>query len=275
MTTIARLLAEASALGLARLDAQVLLSHVTGRPRAWLIAHDDEELSGEAFARWSALVRRRAAGEPLAYLVGEREFHGLGLRVSPDVLIPRPDTETLADWAIEVLRGPLAAVAAPEVIDLGTGSGAIALAVKHDCPRARMHALDASEAALAVAADNARRLGLEVAFARSDWWQAMAGRRFDLAVSNPPYIAGEDPHLPALAHEPLAALTPGGDGLGALERIIAGAAAHLAPAGWLLLEHGFDQGAAVRSRLAAAGFVEVSTRRDIEGRERCSGGRVS
>jgi len=159
------------------------------------------------------------------------------------------------------------------VLDLGTGSGAIALAVRHRCPRAAVQALDTSDDALAVAAGNARRLGLEVAFLHSDWWAAVAPGSLDLALSNPPYIAEADPHLAALAHEPRAALTPGGDGLGAIERLVQGAPACLRPGGWLLLEHGHDQAPQVRERLISAGFTDVSTRLDIEGRERCSGGR--
>ncbi|MEW6703822.1 MAG: peptide chain release factor N(5)-glutamine methyltransferase [Pseudomonadota bacterium] len=272
--TVAEALAAARALGVARLDAQLLLARLLARPRAWLLAHDDAPLAAEQAAAYRQLLQRRAAGEPLAYLVGEREFHGLSLQVTPAVLVPRPDTETLVDWAMELLApgGPLAAVPAPQVLDLGTGSGAIALALKHRCPRAVVQALDASEAALAVARDNARRLQLDVSFVHSDWWGSVPPHSLDLAVSNPPYIAESDPHLAELTHEPLAALTPGGDGLGALERLIAGAPAHLRAPGWLLLEHGHDQGAAVRKRLVAQGFTNVSTRLDIEGRERCSGG---
>jgi release factor glutamine methyltransferase len=271
--TIAHALARARQLGLDRLDAQLLLGHLLGRDRAWLLAHDDEALSAEQSLQHTQLCERRAAGEPLAYLVGEREFHGLQLQVSPAVLIPRPDTETLVDWALELLHGPFGAVQAPEVLDLGTGSGAIALAVKAACPRARMRALDVSDAALQVARGNADRLGLEVGFRSGHWWDSVAAPLLHLALSNPPYIAGGDPHLDALRHEPLQALTPGGDGLGAIDTIVGGAPHHLAPGGWLLIEHGHDQGDAVRQRLVGAGFADVQTRRDIEQRERCSGGR--
>lgn len=272
--TVGDALREAQALGVARLDAQQLLAHVTGRPRTWLLAHDDAPLAPEDAARHAQLLQRRAAGEPFAYLVGEREFHGLMLQVTPAVLVPRPDTETLVDWALSLLEppGPLACLPAPAVLDLGTGSGAIALALKHRSPRAEVCALDASTAALSVAQGNARRLTLDVRFMASDWWSAVPGHSVDLAVSNPPYIAADDPHLAALGHEPLAALTPGGNGLAAFDRLIEGAPPHLRPGAWLLLEHGHDQGPAVRQRLQRAGFAQVDTRLDIEGRERCSGG---
>jgi release factor glutamine methyltransferase len=240
---------------------------------------------------------------PLAYLTGRREFHGLTLHVGPDVLDPRADTETLVDWALELLRpdGPLGAVAAPEVVDLGTGSGAIALAVKHACPRVRMRAVDSSASALAVARANGKRLGLAVQWLQGDWWQAMPPSvqesvqepspepvqepaqepvnepvrlpALHLALANPPYIAAGDPHLPALRSEPALALSPGGDGLAALRQIVAGAPQHLRPGGWLLLEHGHDQGPAVRAMLAAAGFTAVGTRQDLSARPRCSAGK--
>ncbi|HET9646310.1 MAG TPA: peptide chain release factor N(5)-glutamine methyltransferase [Burkholderiaceae bacterium] len=274
MTTIADALAAARRQGLSRLDAQLLLAHSLNRPRTWLLAHDDDPLDEVCLTDFLAFCRRRAAGEPLAYLVGEREFHGLRLRVTPAVLVPRPDTETLVDWALDLLSGPLAGKAAPQVVDLGTGSGAIALAVGHECPRARVVALDASAAALEVARDNARSLGVSVEFVLSDWWSALAGRRFHLALANPPYIAGDDAHLAELQHEPLKALTPGGSGLGAIASILEHARDHLLPGGWMLLEHGHDQGDAVRARLHAIGLEDVQTRRDLENRERCSGGRT-
>ena len=273
MTTVAGALAHARQLGLAQLDAQQLLAWLLARSRAWLLAHDDDTLLPDQAARYAELCARRAAGEPFAYLVGEREFHGLTLHVTPAVLVPRPDTETLVDWALELLEKDLGAHPAPQVLDLGTGSGAIALAVKHHCPRAQVQALDASEPALAIARSNAVRLELDVAFSLGDWWAGLAGQRWHLALSNPPYIAEDDEHLPDLRHEPLQALTPGGNGLGAIERLIEAAPQHLEPGGWLLLEHGHDQGAAVRDRLQARGFVNVATKLDIEARERSSGGR--
>ena len=272
-TTVQQALAQTAALGLDRLDAQWLLAHVLGHDRTWLLAHSDQVLSAAQAHAFAALVSRRAAGEPFAYLVGEREFHGLTLQVGPTVLVPRPDTETLVDWALELLTTDLGSLAAPEVIDLGTGSGAIALAVKHRHPAAQVTALDASPAALAQAQANAQSLNLTVAFHASDWWQAMAGRRFALALSNPPYIAEGDAHLATLTHEPQMALTSGPDGLDAIRRILAHAPAHLLPGAWLLLEHGWDQAAAVRALLRTAGFEAVATRRDLGQQERCSGGR--
>ncbi|MFZ5548752.1 MAG: peptide chain release factor N(5)-glutamine methyltransferase [Pseudomonadota bacterium] len=271
--TVAQALAAAQSAGLERLDAQLLLGHLLGQPRSWLIAHDDDTLAPGQADAYAALCARRAAGEPFAYLVGEREFHGLSLQVSPAVLVPRPDTEALVDWALELLAQEMIGQRAPEAVDLGTGSGAIALAVKHRRPGTRMSAVDLSEAALAVARGNAQRLGLAIDFHAGSWWQPLAGRRFDLVLSNPPYIAGGDPHLAALAREPALALTPGGDGLGAIREIVAGAPPHLAPGAWLLLEHGFDQAAAVAALLEAAGFEAVATRRDLAGHARCTGGR--
>jgi release factor glutamine methyltransferase len=269
---VATALADARALGLDRLDAQRLLGHLLQRPRSWLIAHDDARLPDAVVLAYAAGCQRRAAGVPLAYLLGEQEFHGLTLRVTPDVLVPRPDTETLVDWALELLPAGEPA----RVLDLGTGSGAVALAVAHRRPAARVTATDLSAAALGVAQANATRLGLALAWACGHWWRALpAEARFDLVLSNPPYIAGNDPHLPSLRHEPLMALTPGGDGLDALTEIIAGTGAHLTVGGWLLLEHGWDQAAAVRSAMQSAGLVDIRTRHDIEGRDRCSGGRWS
>jgi release factor glutamine methyltransferase len=268
--TLARAMAEAQATGLARLDAQLLLGHVLGRPRAWLIAHDDDPLDDAPAAAYRTLCQRRSRGEPLAYLVGEREFHGLPLQVGPAVLVPRPETELLVDWALELLAGRAAA----EVVDLGTGSGAIALAVKHGHPAAAVTATDLSEDALAVARGNAERLGLAVDFRLGPWWAPLAGRRFDLALSNPPYIAAADPHLADLQHEPAMALTPGGDGLDAIRSIVAGSRGHLRPGAWLLIEHGWDQPAAVATLLRAHGFEAVSTRHDLAGHGRCTGGQV-
>jgi len=267
--TVAEALAEARVLGLERLDAQLLLARALQQTRAWLIAHDDVPLPAPQRQQFAAACRRRAEGEPLAYLLGEREFHGLRLQVSPAVLVPRPDTETLVEWALELM----ARLPEPRVADLGTGSGAIALALKHAQPSAHVCAVELSPAALEVARANAVRLGLDVEFLAGSWWQPLPGRRFDLVVSNPPYIAAGDPHLPALRHEPLSALSPGGDGLSDLRHIAQAAPAHLAAGGWLLLEHGHDQAEAVRAMLQHVGFTEVATRTDLAGRPRCSGGR--
>lgn len=271
-TTIAQSLARAAREGVDRLDAQLLLSHVMGRPRTWLIAHDDEPLPEELAADFAALCQRRAAGEPVAYLLGQKEFHGLTLHVSPAVLVPRPDTETLVEWALDLLAGPLRDRSPPAVVDLGTGSGAIALAVKHRAPNAAVCAVDLSEDALAVARANATRLALEVEFRAGSWWQALPGRRFDLVLSNPPYIAGDDRHLDDLKHEPSLALTPGGDGLDAIRAIVQGAPAHLSPGGWLAFEHGWDQAATVADLLQAAGFGSVASRHDLAGHARCTAG---
>lgn len=272
--TVREALAAAEALGVARLDAQLLLLHALGRDlqdRAWLLAHDDAAVQRE---RYQQLCLRRAAGEPVAYIVGEKQFYGLKLRVDARVLVPRPDTETLVEWALEVLgvTGAHRQPAGADVVDLGTGSGAIALALKKHAPRTRVTAVDASADALAVARANAAALGLDVTFRQGDW---LAGSpdRFDLIVSNPPYVAAGDPHLQHLAHEPLQALASGCDGLDDIRRIVAQAPRHLVPGGWLLLEHGWDQAASVRALLAAAGWAEVQSRRDLAGIERCSGGR--
>lgn len=253
--------------GVARLDAQLLLAHVLRQSRTWLIAHDDDELAASAATAFGAALAERAAGKPLAYLVGTKEFRGLELEVTPAVLVPRPETELLVDWALSLAK------AESHIVDLGTGSGAIALALAAALPGTRVTATDASPSALAVAQRNGQRLGIAVEWLQGDWWAPLAGSRFDVALSNPPYIAGEDPHLGALAHEPRGALTPEGDGLAGLRALCAGAANHLRPGGWLLLEHGFDQAPAVQALLAGAGFEAVETRNDLAGLPRCTGGR--
>ena len=269
-TTIAQALAAATAGGTERLDAQLLLLHALDHPgddRAWLLAHDSDPLAPELLATFAELLARRLAGEPVAYLVGEKEFHGLLLKVDRRVLVPRPDTETLVDWAVECLVGQREA----RVIDLGTGSGAIALALQKERPDLQIHAVDASLDALEVARANGERLGLPVRFAHGDWLQG-AGSEYGLIVSNPPYIPEADPHLSALQHEPRSALAAGADGLAEIRRIIDAAPVHLADGGWLLLEHGHDQAAAVRTLLTGRGFKDVQSRRDLAGIERCSGG---
>ncbi|MDB5928524.1 MAG: [protein release factor]-glutamine N5-methyltransferase [Polaromonas sp.] len=275
--TCAQALAAAQLLGLERLDAQLLLLHALGKPagaRAWLLAHDTDPLPPEAAQAFRALSLRRAAGEPLAYLVGAKEFFGLMLQVDARVLVPRPDTETLVEWSLEVLQAP-GLQPALEVLDLGTGSGAIALAIAHSLRaagrEAHITAVDASAGALEVARGNARRLGLAVDFIESAWLAQVHGS-FHLVASNPPYIASADPHLAALAHEPLQALAAGADGLDDIRRIIEEAPAHLLPGGWLLLEHGYDQAGPVRALLAAQGFAQVQSRLDLAGIARCSGG---
>ena len=279
MTTVDAALRDARSRGVERLDAHLLLAHVLGQSRAWLLAHGDDVLSDAHAAAFEALAMRRAAGEPFAYLVGEREFHGLTLAVNDAVLVPRPDTETLVEWALELLDGELHDIARPAALDLGTGSGAIALALKNACPRADVWAGERSAQALAVARANAQRLALGVRFAQGDWWDALAGEKdvptFDLVVSNPPYIAADDPHLAALTHEPLSALVADDDGLADIHRIAKGAPGRLRAGGWLLFEHGWAQAAAVQAILQRSGFGEVSTRVDIEGRARCTGGRLN
>jgi len=268
--TVADALAVARARGVDRLDAYLLLAHVMKQSRSWLLANDDARLNEEQQQSMLSFIDRRASGEPVAYLVGEKEFYGLTLRVSCAVLVPRPDTETLVDWALELMRS---SPAPSSVLDMGTGSGAIALALKQNLPSAHVTALDTSAEALQVANDNAGQLQLDVRFLLSDWWEGVTGQRFDLIVSNPPYIASGDAHLSALQHEPQMALTPGGDGLGALRHIVAGAPAHLKEGGWLLLEHGHDQALAVAAMLVEQGFGFVTTRHDLPGNARCTGGR--
>jgi len=273
----AQALAAAQALGLDRLDAQLLLLHALGKPgdaRAWLLAHDTDLLPEAAAEAFRAMSQRRIAGEPLAYIVGNREFFGLTLQVDARVLVPRPDTETLVSWALEVLQTP-GVPAAPEILDLGTGSGAIALAIAHSLKLAggpsHVVAVDTSADALDVARENAARLGLGLDLVQSHWFEEVSGH-FHLIVSNPPYIASADPHLEALIHEPLTALAAGPDGLDDIRAIARQAPDSLLPGGWLLLEHGYDQAAAVRELLASEGFERVQSRRDLAGIERCSGG---
>jgi len=268
--TVAQALVAAQALGLSRLDAALLLGHRLHRSREWLIAHPTEAVGGQALAAFDTDCRRRADGVPVAYLIGRREFMSLELEVTPAVLVPRPETETLAQWAIERLRALPAAK--PRVVDLGTGSGALALAIATACPQAEITATDCSAAALAVASANAARLKLGVHFAEGDWWRAVGDARFDLAVCNPPYVAAGDPHLAALGHEPRGALVAGATGLDALARVIERAAGHLS--GWLLLEHGWNQADEVTRLLSSAGFRGIETRRDLSDLPRCSGGQT-
>ena len=232
-----------------------------------LLAHDGDPLPDAAHTPLQTLAQRRLAGEPMAYLTGHQAFYGLDLEVDARVLVPRPDTETLVDWALEVL----APYASGRVVDLGTGSGAIALALKHTRPELQVCAVDYSADALAVAQANAHRLGLDVAFQQGSWLDGVDGP-LEAIVSNPPYIRDNDEHLPALRHEPRQALTAGADGLDDIRTIITQARSRLLPGGWLLLEHGYDQAANVRALLVDAGFHAVQSRRDLPGIERCSGG---
>jgi release factor glutamine methyltransferase len=255
-----------------RADAECLLAHALGRPRSWLFAHGDDALDDAAAARFDALVARRSEGEPVAYLIGHRGFRNLELAVTPETLIPRPETELLVELAL----ARIAADSEARIADLGTGSGAIALAIATGRPRAHVIATDRSEGALAVARDNALAHGIDnVEFRGGDWLAPLAGERFDLIASNPPYIADNDPHLAQgdLRFEPRAALASGRDGLDAIRNIVRDAPAHLRDGGWLLLEHGHDQGDAVRALLAQAGFAEVETAQDLEARDRVALGR--
>ncbi len=269
--TVAQALQQAAQQGLARVDAQMLLLHAVGQAahqRAWLITHDNDALTAEQATQWHTLCQRRLAGEPVAYLTGSKEFYGLPLQVDARVLDPRPDTETLVDWALELLPGTGQGL---RLADLGTGSGAIALALRSQRPAAEVWAVDASTDALAVASANAQRLQLPLHLVQSHWLQALTGH-FDAIVTNPPYIRDDDPHMPALRHEPRQALTSGADGLDDIRSIVATAPAYLKPSGWLLIEHGWDQAEDVRALLSAQGFAQVQSRKDLAGIERASGG---
>ncbi|CAN1513099.1 HemK Methylase of polypeptide chain release factors [Burkholderiaceae bacterium] len=275
--TIQQALTAAQASGLPRLDAQVLLLHALGREphdRAWLLAHNDDVLPPTVQAVWHTFVQRRLGTEPVAYITGHKEFFGLRLHVDARVLDPRADTETLVEWALSCL----ADTPAPSVVDLGTGSGAIALALKHTRLDAQLSAVDASADAVVVAQANAQRLGLAMTFHHGSWLAPFERPNadhpvlFDAIVSNPPYVASDDAHLAGLKHEPLSALASGHDGLDDIRLIVRQASQHLKPGGWLLLEHGYDQAHAVQTLLGNQGFEAVQSRPDIAGILRCSGG---
>ncbi len=303
--TVQAALLRAQKQGIAKVDARMLLLHALGQDSlnaAWLVAHDHDDLTAPLAVAYSALCTRRRAGEPVAYIIGFKEFYGLRLAVDKRVLDPRDDTETLADWALQIMkifppepkRGlghaststsasrSVPSSVRPELVegkqkalDLGTGSGAIALALQSKCPAWQIHATDASANALAVARANAQTHQLSVQFHQGNWLGAVTGEKFQLIISNPPYIAAADPHLAALSHEPLQALASGPDGLEDIRQIIGQAPAHLQAGGWLLLEHGYDQAEAVRSLLQTTGFVQVESRKDLAGVERCSGGKLA
>ncbi|OHC67686.1 MAG: protein-(glutamine-N5) methyltransferase, release factor-specific [Rhodocyclales bacterium RIFCSPLOWO2_02_FULL_63_24] len=282
MSTVAAALAAART-KLPASEARLLLGHVLGRPAAWLLTHDDEVLDEAALLAFASRVARRAGGEPVAYLLGYREFFGREFAVSRAVLIPRPETELLIEIALaRVMRSGIhadgagnAATSAARILDLGTGSGCIAITLALEIPQAQVTAVDASAAALEVAQDNAERLGAKLRLLQSHWFDRLADERFDLIVTNPPYIADADPHLLAgdLRHEPATALSSGADGLDAIRQIVDGASAHLAPGGQLWLEHGYDQAVAVKELLAAAGLTGIEQYRDLAGIVRVSGGR--
>jgi release factor glutamine methyltransferase len=255
------------------LENRILLCEATGLTRVQLITQGDRPLTPDEAARLDELVARRLRGEPIAYIVGKREFFGLDFQVGPAVLIPRPDTELIVELALERLPDNT-----PRLLDMGTGSGAIAVAVAHTRPDADVTALDVSPDALAVAQANAAANGARVRFLESSWFDALAASdTFDVIASNPPYIAAGDEHLAQgdLRFEPVGALTDHADGLSALRIIIAGSPRHLVPGGWLLLEHGYDQAAAVRALLLDAGYTDVQSWQDLAGIERVSGGRFA
>lgn len=255
-----------------RLDARLLLQYATGCSHTDLLARPETPVMAPAYAQFIEWVARRAAGEPLAYVVGEAEFRGRAFQVSPAVLIPRPETEVLVELALAKLQG----LTEPKVLDLGTGSGIVAISLALECPAARITAVDLSNAAISVARKNTARLGAKVDFRQSDWFENLPGESFDLIVSNPPYVVAGDPHLArdGLPFEPQMALTDqveNGDGLDCIRQIVAGAAAHLKPGGWLLFEHGYDQGAASRNLLTSAAFKAALTHPDLAGIDRVSG----
>ncbi|MBZ4200558.1 MAG: peptide chain release factor N(5)-glutamine methyltransferase [Methylotenera sp.] len=256
------------------MEARLLLQEVLGVNRAWLIAHANDALQANRDAEFQALLARRLAGEPIAYITAYREFYGLNLRVSPATLIPRADSETLVEAALEKLASRTKET--PRVLDLGTGSGAIALAIAQHRPKALVCAVDASAPALAIAQENAARLNLgHVQFILSDWYASLANQRFDIIVSNPPYIAENDSHLSQgdLRFEPMSALASGPDGLDDIRSIIQQGLFHLMPQGWLMLEHGYQQAAAVRDLMANAGMVDVVTKQDLAGNDRVTLGK--
>ncbi|HEU4708266.1 MAG TPA: peptide chain release factor N(5)-glutamine methyltransferase [Methylophilaceae bacterium] len=274
----------------ARLEAQILLQHCLDVNRAWLIAHENDAMEANNHAEFEAMLKRRLAGEPIAYILGKREFYGLEFKVTPDTLIPRPDTETLVEAALERIPNDQLC----RVLDLGTGTGAIAIAIAKHRPHAQVTAVDQSSATLAVAEENARNLlaphsserirqegeGIQVANLRllqSDWFSALASETFDVIVSNPPYVAEHDPHLQQgdLRFEPMTALSAGKDGLDDIRRIIQQAPKHLAPGGWLMLEHGYDQADRVSALLSDSGFVSVNSAADLGGILRVTYGKIS
>lgn len=265
--TISALLA---ASGLPSIEAQALAAHALGLSRATLLAQSEHAAAPADARRAERLFLRRRAGEPVAYLIGEREFYGLLLKITPDVLIPRAETELLVDLALELV---------PEgarILDLGTGSGAVAVAIAHETQTAEVWAADASPAALAIARENARRHDAHVHVVESDWLSSLGGERFDLIVSNPPYVTEGDAHLERgdLRYEPRAALVGGADGLDCIRRIVADAKSHLVPGGWLLLEHGYDQAERLRSLFGMYGYIDVQTVPDLAEIPRVTGGRA-
>ena len=282
MPSLAQILVEAFADGVDRLDAQLLLLHALGTSptqvatrRAWLLAHGDDPVPASVLPAFRQSIQRRAAGEPLAYITGRKEFFGLDLQVDARVLIPRPDTETLVAWALEVLAKAAEQHGAGDIaaLDLGTGSGAIALALKHKLPHLQVDATDASTEALDAARANAAALDLEIAFSHGSWLDPVT-HRYHCIVSNPPYVCAHDPHLAALAYEPVRALVSGMEGLDDIRHIVKHASSRLYSGAWLLLEHGYDQADAVHALFTCAGYQNVESRRDLAGHLRCTGGQL-
>ena len=267
---VAQCLSHGQVLGLPRLESQILLLHALGRPlhdRAWLLAHDTDPVASSQVSNFESLAQRRLQHEPVAYIVGHKEFFGLNLTIDRRVLDPRDDTEVLVEWALACSAG----FSAPRFLDLGTGSGAIALAIQSQQPQAHVTAVDASLEALNLARQNAKDLSLPVAFVQSDWLAQVNGE-FEVIVTNPPYIEAHDPHLARLHHEPLEALVSGPDGIEDIRQILEQAPKHLIKGGWLLIEHGWRQAPQVRALLEAAGYQHVQSKLDLAGIERCSGG---
>lgn len=257
----------------ARLEIRILLGHALGVDRTWLIAHEHDFLMPEAVARYESLLDRRLAGEPIAYILGEKEFHGRTFRVTPDVLIPRPETELLVELALAQCR----TVASPRILDLGTGSGCIAITLALECPSASVSAVEHSPSALVIARQNADRHQADIRFFQGDWFEPVAGQRFDIIVANPPYIAPDDPHLLQgdVRYEPLSALVAENRGMSALQTIAIQAKAHLHPNGWLFLEHGYNQSEDMKAVLMAAGYPCPRYWLDGAGITRVSGARLS
>lgn len=267
-----RALSEQAGAEQARRDVQVLLGYSLGVSRAWLTAHRDDPAEAGIAARFRMLLKQRTAGQPVAYLTGEREFYGRGFSITPDVLIPRPDTETLVEAAL----GKMSPALRPEVLDLGTGSGCIAVTLALERPAARVAAVEISPSALGVARTNAEALGARIEFLQGAWFAPLSGRHFDLIVSNPPYIPAADPHLRRgdLRFEPSMALAAGHDGLDEIRRIVGAAPEFLNPGGWLLFEHGYDQAEACRNLLLGAGFGKLVSIPDLAGISRVAGGQL-
>lgn len=275
MTTGAALLREAASKlesETPRLDAGLLLGFVLQKNSAWLLAHGEDELPLPSQVKFLELLERRIAGEPIAHIIGSRGFWTLDLWVTADTLIPRPETELLVELAI----AKCASDKKLRILDLGTGTGAVALAIASDCTNSEVLAVDKSAAALLVARENARQNNLPTEFIQSDWFEALADKKFDLIVSNPPYICNDDPHLSLgdVRFEPLTALASGLDGLDDIRLIIAQAPQYCLPGAWLMIEHGFDQGEAIRALFSNAGFSHVETARDLEQRDRVTTGRL-